>query len=85
MSATGIGVISKRSMADQIGRSIGFRISAPWCQPFVLGGQIRYSSRIGFRKHHVGIAFVNLTPETRARINELAAGIGSREYGWSKK
>jgi hypothetical protein len=36
-------------------------------------------------KHHIGIAFVNLTPEQRRRLNELAAGVGSREYGWSKR
>lgn len=84
MSAKGMGVISRSSFADQVGSTIGFRISARWCEPFILGGEVRWSRRLGFMKHHVGIAFVNLTPEQRQRLNELAAGIGSREYGWSK-
>ena len=85
MSAEGVGVIARSSMADRIGTMIGFKVSAPLCEKFVLGGEVRYSKRVGFRKHHIGIAFVNLPPQTRARLNELAAGAGSREYGWASK
>ena len=84
MSAKGIGLISRHSLHDRVGEMIGFRVSAKWCKPFVLGGEIRWSRRVGFMKHHIGIAFVNLSDKQHRRLNDLARGIGSREYGWSK-
>ena len=84
MSSSGMGVISRSAMTEHVGTTIGFKISARWCEPFVLAGQVRWSRKVGFMKHHIGLAFVNLTPDQRRRLNELAAGIGSREYGWSK-
>ncbi len=82
MSASGIGIVSRTSMSDRVGTMVGFRVWAPWCQKFVVGGEVRYSKRLGFMKHHVGMAFVNLPPETMRRLNELPAGAGSLEYGW---
>lgn len=84
LSISGVAVLSTRSRERLLNSKCEFWLAGEGQERFAFTAEVRSSTKIGFRRHRVGLCFVQLTPTQRMMLTEFGSRAGSHEYGWGK-
>lgn len=77
LSAGGMRVITSRISAKKAGETIPVELSSTRHSVRILA-EVMWGKRIGFRKHIVGLRFLNVSDEDRRRIGTIARAYAIR-------
>lgn len=84
LSITGMSVLSTCSCDRIVGEQSNIWICMDKGEKHEFRVQVRWSRKLGFRRHRVGLSFVDLTPQQRMMLTEFGSRAGSHEFGWGK-
>lgn len=84
LSITGMAVLCTSSYERIIGEQSTIWICMHRGEKFPFQVQVRWSRKLGFRRHKVGLSFVDLTPQQRMLLTDFGSRAGSHEFGWGK-
>jgi hypothetical protein len=84
LSITGVAVLASSPYDRVIGQRSTIWMSMHKSERFNFQVEVRSSRKLGFRKHRVGLAFIDLTPEQRMMLTEFGSRAGGHEFGWGK-
>ena len=84
LSITGMSVLCTSSYERIIGEKSTIWICMHRGEKFDFRVQVRWSRKLGFRRHKVGLSFVDLTPQQRMLLTDFGSRAGSHEFGWGK-
>jgi hypothetical protein len=71
LSGSGMGVLSRQSLADRVGETLEITLTA-LDEETTVRATIIWARRIGFRKHLTGLSFDDLAEDDRAWLTDLA-------------
>lgn len=78
-SATGVRVLSRRPLKQHPGGTVSVRIESAF-EPITLPVIVRWSRRLGFRRHEIGLEFAEVNERTRAVLSEIARSVPADSF-----
>jgi len=84
LSISGMAVLCTRWCERIVGEQSTIWVCMHRGEKFEFRVQIRWSHKLGFRRHKVGLSFVDLTPQQRMLLTDFGSRAGSHEFGWGK-